>query len=69
MTVLHAFLVFWNWFMTTHSCEVFVPDSAGLGNHVVYGGNCIDALTYGHAVHGLVDWSGASQGGISFVGH
>lgn len=68
MNALHAFLIFWSWFTSTHTCEVFVPDSAGLGNHIVYGGNCTDATTYAQHLHAIVAWVGQSQGSVNFGG-
>jgi hypothetical protein len=68
MNALHTFLVFWSWFTSTHSCQVFVPDAVGNGNHVIYGGGCTDAMTFGQHVHGIVTWAGQSQGSVNFGG-
>ena len=57
---LHALLIFIHWFVTTHVCDVWQPDSAGLGNHVVYEGGCIDGFNVAHQLHALVSWTGIS---------
>ena len=66
MTTLHAFLVFWSHFTATHDCQVFVPDSAGNGNHVIYGGGCADGFSLARSLHAIVAWAGSSQGSIGF---
>ena len=65
MTLLQ-FLTFWSHFTTTHACQVWRPDSAGLGNHIVYGGSCGDAFDLGRQLHTIVTWSGADQGTVAF---
>lgn len=49
MNALHAFLVFLSWLNATHYGDVFAPDSAGNGQHIVFEGNVVDALSY--AIH------------------
>jgi hypothetical protein len=71
MNALHAFLIFWNWFTTTHTCVAYFPDG-GVGpqlthNVVAYGGNCIQAISYAASLHGSVSWTGLTQGGINFA--
>ena len=73
MQAVHAFLVFWNWFSTTHSCTVFLPQQAASGAHIIdanpqpfYGGGCTDAFDYARQLHATVVWQGATQGSLTF---
>ena len=50
---LHYLLLLFTW--ATHvEWTAFAPDSTGNGNHVVYGGNLIDALTVARHAGGSV---------------
>ena len=67
---LTTFLFFWHAFVATHVCDVWRPDSIGLGNHVVYEGNCVDGFNLARFWHTIVSWTGippvASQGVLTF---
>ena len=63
---LAQFLLYWHTFVLTHVCQVWRPDTVGLGNHVVYGGSCAEAIPYAQHLHGIVAWMGSSQGLVNF---
>ena len=65
MTLIQ-FLTFWTHFVASHQCQTFLPDSAGLGNHVFYGGNCTEGFAVAQHLHGIVAWMGSSQGLMHF---
>ena len=67
---LHYLLIFIHWFITTHVCDVWQPDSTGLGNHPVFAGNCVDGFNLGRQMHTTVTWTGippeVTQGLVTF---
>ena len=65
MTLIQ-FLIAWSHFITTHVCQVWQPDSSGLGNHIIYGGSCGDGFNLARDLHTSVTWSGVDQGTIRF---
>lgn len=52
------FLIFWTHFVATHYCDVWWPDPVGLGNHVIYEGNCTDGFGFARVMHTAVTWTG-----------
>ena len=55
---LQTFLTVWHTFVLTHFCDVWRPDSTGLGNHVVYEGNCVDGFHLAQVWHTVISWTG-----------
>ncbi|MBF6557023.1 MAG: hypothetical protein IVW52_12820 [Acidimicrobiales bacterium] len=68
MTALAAFLIWLEW-ASHHVWLAWAPDSTGLGNHVVYGGNVLDCIRVAahqaplHVVPGSAPYPGCTLGG------